>query len=163
MADAGKHPGNADFPPFSPATKDALAAISYVRSHAGDFGVKPSKIGLLGFSAGAITTLATVGASPENAANFIAPIYPQMNLKIDPPRPPAPMFLALASDDSLFGRQGVQIVEQWQTAGGSVEFHFYQGGEHGFALERRGTTSDHWFDEFMWWLEAQKLLPRSGG
>ena len=29
-------------------------------------------------------------------------------------------------------------------------------------LRHKGTTSDHWFDEFLWWLESSGFVRRSG-
>ena len=28
-------------------------------------------------------------------------------------------------------------------------------GGHGFGMRKQGTTSDHWIDEFYYWLEAR--------
>lgn len=161
MADSAKKLGDADFPPFDAASADATAAISYLRSNASVLGIDPGKIGFLGFSAGAITALKAAERTGADAPNFVAPIYPQMNMKLAVPQPPPPMFLALASNDSLFGRQGTEVLRDWSAAGGNVEFHLYQGGEHGFGFEKRGTTSDHWFEQFIWWLQAQKIMPAS--
>lgn len=157
VASAGS--GDVDFPAYGPAVEDARSAIAYVRTHAREFNVDPSKIGFIGFSAGAITALRTGErkGSPD-APNFVAAIYPQMNSQLALPKEPVPLFVALGSDDGFFGRQGMLVVTEWQKAGGSVELHFFQSGMHGFALNKFGTTSDHWFQEFIWWLEAQKLL-----
>jgi dienelactone hydrolase len=39
------------------ATEDALAAVRWVRSRAGEWGIDPARIGMMGFSAGAMTVL----------------------------------------------------------------------------------------------------------
>lgn len=113
---------------------------------------------MLGFSAGALTTiLTTLADAPDARPDFIAPIYGEM-LAVTPPPNPQPMFAALASDDRLFNQQGFGLVESWQKAGGSVELHYYTGGGHGFGSQKRGTTSDLWFGQFMAWMEARELL-----
>jgi hypothetical protein len=33
----------------------------------------------------------------------------------------------------------------------------YKSGGHGWGMRKQGTTSDHWIDEFYFWLEAQGL------
>ena len=33
---------------------------------------------------------------------------------------------------------------------------FHSGG-HGWGMRKQGTSSDHWIDEFYYWLEAQGL------
>lgn len=152
--------GDADFPQYIPALSDAYSAIKYVRSHAKDFGVDPRKVGILGFSAGAITALSTAERprNADDAPDFIAPIYPQMNMSLNLPDKPAPVFLAIAGDDELFGRQGTRPIDIWQKMGGDVELHFFNRGGHGYGLARKGSTSDHWFEELVWWMEAQGLL-----
>jgi len=42
-------------------------------------------------------------------------------------------------------------------AGNKPEAHIYRAGEHGFGMKKQGTTSDHWMEEFYWWLESQGL------
>jgi hypothetical protein len=46
------------------------------------------------------------------------------------------------------------------TAFGGVpaELHVYEHGGHGFELAPKGTTSDHWFDEFLWWMQSTGLV-----
>jgi dienelactone hydrolase len=113
---------------------------------------------MLGFSAGAMTTMSTTLANAADARpDFIAPIYGYMVAVTPPPRP-QPMFAAMASDDLLFNKQGFGLIESWQKAGGSVEFHYYQGGNHGFGSRKMGTTSDLWFGQFMAWMQAQGLM-----
>ena len=139
------------------ATEDALTAVRYVREHAGKFGVDPQRIGMIGFSAGAMTAL-NAGLSPDAAARpaFIAPIYPPM-LAVDVPRDAPPMFVAIALDDELFGQQGFGLIESWHRAGRPVELHAYERGGHGFGLGKPGTTSTLMLDEFMAWLKTRGL------
>ena len=71
------------------------------------------------------------------------------------------MFAAMAADDMLFNKQGFGLLESWTKAGGSVEFHMYQGGGHGFGSHKKGTTSDLWFEQFMAWMKAKGLLNKA--
>ena len=64
------------------------------------------------------------------------------------PPNPAALFVALASNDPIAGRQGFGLVQSWQAAGGAVELHFFHDGDHGFGMRSLGTTSDLWFQEF---------------
>jgi acetyl esterase/lipase len=140
------------------ARADAQTALRMIRGNATKWGVDPKRVGMLGFSAGAMTTMATTLANaPDARPDFIAPIYGFM-LPVTPPPSPQPMFAALASDDPLFGDQGFGLIESWKKAGGSVELHFYQGGSHGFGAQKKGTTSDLWFDEYMAWMKAKGFL-----
>jgi hypothetical protein len=29
---------------------------------------------------------------------------------------------------------------------------------HGFNLTPKGTTSDHWFEQFIWWMQSRGLM-----
>lgn len=145
-------------PAVAIARADAQTALRMIRAGAGKWGVDTKRVGMLGFSAGAMTTLATTLANaPDARPDFIAPIYGMM-VPVTPPTNPQPMFAALASDDPLFNSQGFGLVESWQKAGGSVELHYYEGGNHGFGSHKKGTTSDLWFDQFMAWMKAKGLL-----
>lgn len=140
------------------ARADAQTALRMIRANAGKWGVDPKRVGMLGFSAGAMTTMATTLANaPDARPDFIAPIYGFMTA-VTPPSNPQPMFAAMASDDMLFNKQGFGLIESWTKAGGQVEFHWYSGGGHGFGSHKKGTTSDLWFDQYMAWMKARGLL-----
>jgi hypothetical protein len=47
-------------------------------------------------------------------------------------------------------------------AGYKPELHRFQSGGHGFGMGKRFTTSDHWVDEFFWWMEANGLTRKPG-
>ncbi len=145
-------------PSIALARADAQAALRMIRGNSAKWGVDPARVGMLGFSAGAMTTVATTLAdAPDARPDFIAPIYGSM-IAITPPAKPQPMFVAYAADDPLFGGQGFGLVESWRKAGGSAELHYYATGGHGFGSHKQGKTSDLWFDQFMAWMGAQGLL-----
>jgi acetyl esterase/lipase len=134
------------------AIADGQAAIRLVRERASEWGVEPERVGFIGFSAGAMTTVAVaVESPPASRPNFIVPIYPAM-LSVDVPRDAPPMFLALASDDPLFGAQGYGLVESWKAAGCSVEFHLFERGGHGFGMRQQDVTSDRWLRVLQDWM-----------
>ncbi len=144
------------------ARADAQVALRMIRARAAEWGVDPKRVGMLGFSAGAMTTMATTLANaPDARPDFIAPIYGMM-VPVTPPPSPQPMFVALASDDQLFNKQGFGLVQSWQQAGGAVELHYYSGGGHGFGSKRQNTTSDQWYAQFIAWMEARGLLKPAG-
>jgi acetyl esterase/lipase len=141
------------------AIEDGLAALSLVRARARDWGVDPARVGMMGFSAGAFTTVdASLKARPGERPAFIAPIYGRLTSRPVPADAP-PMFAVLASDDHFFASQGFGLVDAWMTAKRPVEFHLYQDGGHGFGLGRPGTTSDGWISQFLSWLRVNRFLP----
>lgn len=141
------------------AIADAQTALALVRGGAEDWGYDADKIGMLGFSAGAIATLGVTRSDTPDAPkpDFIGYIYGPMG-EVEVPADAPPMFAALAADDDLFAGQGFGLVEAWQSADIPVELHYYQSGGHGFGSYKRGVPADAWFDQFVGWLEAQGLL-----
>ncbi len=136
---------------------DARAAFSLVRSRAREWNIDPARVGMIGFSAGAMTTMMTTLAAPETKPAFIAPIYGSMEaVKVSPDAPP--LFAVIAADDPLFANKGFGLLDAWQAAGRPVEFHMYQAGGHGFGLGKQGTTSPGWFSAFLLWLKVSGFI-----
>ncbi len=134
---------------------DAEAAYAMILKRAKEWGVDTSRIGMIGFSAGAGLTMHSTLHSKTMKLAFIGPIYGGMGA-VDVPKNAPPMFNVIASDDFLFsGKTG--IVESWYKAGRPVEFHLYQNGGHGFGLGNPNRTSNRWFDAFIYWLEVNKF------
>ena len=89
---------------------DARAAFALIRARAGGWHIDPKRVGMMGFSAGAITTMATALAAPELRPAFLAPIYGSMEavpVRADAP----PLFAVLAADDPLFARKGSGLID----------------------------------------------------
>ncbi|UAK22872.1 alpha/beta hydrolase [Sphingomonas nostoxanthinifaciens] len=143
------------------APQDALRALALLRSRAAGWRIDPARVGMIGFSAGAMTTLQAVltGSGADRPA-FFGYIYGPMRAIAVPAGAP-PMFAALALDDPLFGRQGFGIVEAWHKAGVPVELHAYTHGDHGFGMGRPGTTTTLVLDEFRLWLATQGFLGKA--
>jgi acetyl esterase/lipase len=140
------------------AVQDALQALKLVRAGASRWNLDPKRVGMIGFSAGAMTTMKAVLEGQGDARpDFIGYIYGQM-LPVDVPADAPPMFAALALDDGLFGRQGFGVVDAWHKANRPVELHAYEQGDHGFGMGKAGTTSILMMDEFRAWLDARGLL-----
>jgi acetyl esterase/lipase len=143
--------------PVALPLEDATAAFKLVRARAKEWNVDPNRIGMVGFSAGAGTTMAATLQSTENKPAFIAPIYgAQVAVEVPPDAPP--MFVALAADDPLFGNNEYGLITAWKKAGRPVEFHLYQNGGHGFGLGNPPKTSTGWFPQFILWLESNGML-----
>lgn len=146
-----------------PGIADGVRAVQLVRERATEWGVDPQRVGLMGFSAGALVTMGAVskGARPS----FAAPIYggtwgdPELPLPAELP----PIFIAVAGDDNLASPGALQLYQELQGRGAKPELHIYHTGGHGFGLEPRNNSSAHWIDEFYWWLESNGWLKSSAG
>jgi acetyl esterase/lipase len=145
--------------PIEPkAAEDALQALRVVRDGATQWHIDPSRVGIIGFSAGAMTALhAAFATSTAGRPDFVGYIYGPMR-SLDVPADAPPVFVAFALDDGLFGRSGFGLVEAWHRAGRPVELHAYERGDHGFGLGKPGTTSTLMLQEFIAWLESRGVL-----
>lgn len=136
--------------------EDAEAAYALIVKNAEEWGVDVSRIGMIGFSAGAGLTMHCTLNSEVMDLAFIGPVYGGMNA-VEVPENAPPMFNVIATDDFLFNGQ-FGVIESWYKAGIPVEFHLYQNGGHGFGLGNPDRTSNRWFGSFMYWLEVNGFL-----
>jgi len=143
------------------AMKDGLAAISYVRKNAAEYGLNPNRIGFMGFSAGGSVALSVVfNGTSENRPNFLTAIYPWIGeLGGNDPKEKTPAFLVVANDDPLkLVPQSMKIYSKWKEAGQPVEFHVYGQGGHGFGADTNYGPTDGWLGTFVSWLGGEGLL-----
>jgi acetyl esterase/lipase len=142
---------------LAPQIADARAAFALVRARAREWHVAPERIGMAGFSAGAMLTMATALHGQDARPAFIANIYGPLAAVTVPAGAP-PLFVALAADDPLFGKGGFGLIDSWRSAGRPVEFHLFEQGGHGFGMYPKTTTSTGWFDAFARWLGMHGYL-----
>lgn len=155
MAQSFGQLGKVELIEHPPAVDDLVQAVAFVRKNAADYGLDPEEIGLIGFSAGARTTIRLLERHPEaGLLDHIALIYPP-TLHAVKSGPKPDLFLAIAVDDPLFQQGGLKLLDGWLQESQKVEFHLYSGGRHGFGMRPRGTTSDRWFDQYLQWLNRQ--------
>ena len=125
---------------LAPQIADSRAAFALVRQRAAEWRIDPDRVGMIGFSAGAMLTLATTLGGDD------AP----------------PLFVALAADDPFFANGGVGLIDSWRAAKRPVEFHLYERGGHGFGMYQKTTTSTGWFDAYVRWIGMHGMLkPKS--
>jgi len=143
---------------------DGLAAVTYVRQHAAEWGVSPDRVGIIGFSAGGrVTAGVAFNYSAEGRPAFVAPIYAggAISKDVSVPADAPPMFVAAATDDQLgLAPESVALYERWTGAHKSAELHLYAKGGHGFGMRRQNLPTDHWIDRFADWMELQGWLKK---
>lgn len=146
--------------PFS--VVDGLNAISYVRTHAADYGIDKNKIGFMGFSAGGAVTMGVAyTCETDNRPDFIVPVYSwTTEMPVQQPQKDAPPMLVIcASDDPLDLAPGsIDLYNSWLTEGLSVGLHMYSKGGHGFGMRKQGLPSDNWIDRFFEWSIAEGII-----
>lgn len=156
--------------------RDAYRAMRLVRSRAGEFGIDPNRIGMLGFSAGGEVVMMVAldkGDGDPSAAdpvdrvngrpNFEMLVYPggKPPANIPPDAPPA--FMICANDDE-YGCDAVtlELLQKFREAKVPVEAHFLARGKHAFNMGDRSSflAVRHWPDRMADWLSDSGFLKR---
>jgi len=166
-------------PPKGPLL-DAQRAIRLARSRAGEWGIDPGRIGMVGFSAGghlvgaAATNSGTPAYAPVDAADeascrpdFAIMLYSGyfkakdggLSPTIGPGAGAPPMLLVHASDDAVSDAEhSVTMYLAMKRAGANVALHVYASGGHGFAVRKVGHPSDGWTGLCVDWLKKLEVL-----
>lgn len=139
---------------LAPQIADAAAAFALIRSRSREWNIDPQKVGMIGFSAGAMLTLSTTLHGKDVKPAFIGNIYGPLS-GVKAPADAPPLFIALAADDPFFANAGYGIIESWKAVKRPVEFHLYEQGGHGFGMYNKETTSTGWFEAFVSWLRMR--------
>jgi len=142
---------------IAPQIADARAAFALIRRRAGEWHVDPNRVGMIGFSAGAMLTMAVTLTDRDAKPAFIGTIYGPL-APVTVPGDAPPLFVALAADDPLFGSGGFGLIDSWRAAKRPVELHLFEQGGHGFGMYDKPTTSTGWFDEFTRWMKMHGWL-----
>jgi dienelactone hydrolase len=134
------------------AAADGRRAVEIVRERAAEWGVKPDRIGMIGFSAGAFLTT-DIALEPRAAPlAFVAPIYGGETKGRAVPADAPPLFTAVAQDDRMFFRVVEGLYADWSSADRPAELHIFTRGGHGFGVGKRGLPVDRWIDLLGDWL-----------
>lgn len=142
---------------ISLAVDDGRQAVRLVRERAREFGVRPDRVGMMGFSAGGLVTSEALFGPAATRPDFAAVIYGVGEIR-ETPHPAPPLFLAVAADDTLAIDRTVELFTAYRKGKGSVELHVFQMGAHGFV--NKGGGADHFMDRLEEWLAANKLLAK---
>jgi endo-1,4-beta-xylanase len=157
------------------AMDDTRRAIRTVRSRAGEWGIDPNRIGILGFSAGgelaAYSAMQSDDGTPDatdpieragSRPDFQALIYPGKSdtFTVEPGMPP--VFIAYGYNDRPDISIGMaKVYLKYKQAEVPCEMHVYANAGHGFGY-RPGTTTaaGDWPKRFLQWLSDSNFLSR---
>jgi acetyl esterase/lipase len=141
------------------AGADGQQAIRLIRQDAAAYGIRPDRIGIIGFSAGGSVVMRTIKGPPDGRPNFAAAIYAAEANGDAPPAGAPPLFIAVAADDQSEGYQrSFALFNAWQKAGVPAELHIFQTGHHGF--RKKGGGADHFMDRLEEWLKLNGYLTK---
>jgi acetyl esterase/lipase len=153
--------------------QDGLRAMRLVRSRAGEWGIDPNRLGMVGFSAGGEvismtafgdTSGITNAPDPIDQANarpdYIVEIYPGgggIPQALPPNAPPA--FLLVADDDD-HTTAVLKLFTLYRAAKIPVEVHVFTRGQHAFGMgsHSRLTTIKDWPERLADWMGDNNIL-----
>ena len=155
------------------AMADTRRAIRTVRSRAKEWGIRPDRIGIMGFSAGGeLAAFAAMKSDTGSAAaadpiehagsrpDFQALIYPGTSNLFTVEKGMPPVFIACGYGDRPDIAEGMaSLYLKYKGAGVKAELHIYSNAGHGFGY-RPGTTTaaGAWPFRFREWLDDSGLL-----
>jgi len=152
-------------PVWNMELNDAKIAVIYLRQHTKEYGINPSKIGIIGFSAGgSVSALLAYNYTTTTRPDFVASFYGfisdsirKSGVQYDAP----PLFIAAATDDELVPvTHSLLLYNDWVQSKHSAELHIFSKGGHGFALRKKNLPVNEWTNLFLNWMNVQGLLKR---
>jgi dienelactone hydrolase len=142
------------------AVADAQQALRFIRANARKYGVAANRVGMIGFSAGAMTTMgAAVTQDAAARPNFAVPVYGAMLASQAPGADAPPLFIVATQDDpQVPSAKSIEIYERWSRAQRPAELHVYEKGGHGFGMRARSLPADKWPAALEAWLLSRGYL-----
>ncbi|MEQ8787651.1 MAG: alpha/beta hydrolase [Pirellulaceae bacterium] len=160
--------------------QDAQRALSLCRANADKWGVDPTRLGILGFSAGGHLSATTATNYDKRnyepiddvdkqscRPDFVVLIYPAYlqedgeltpEIRVDAKSPPT--FFAHAFDDGHSPENSVHMFLALKKAKVPSEVHVYANGGHGFGLRPTAYRSSTWPKSCEGWLRNMNLLEK---
>ncbi|MDQ2639036.1 MAG: alpha/beta hydrolase [Pseudomonadota bacterium] len=140
------------------AIADGQAALRLVRKNAQEWKIDPTRVGIMGFSAGGGVAVGTALAQKSNAyPDFLMSMYGPSLVDVNVPAHAPPLFIAVGATHFNVTNGCLALFAAWKAAGKPAEIHVYDGVSAGFSLARRGLPVDGWIDRAYEWLVARKL------
>lgn len=181
-------PRRPDEPKTEPARRplqDAQRAVSVVRSRAGEWGINPERIGMVGFSAGGHLVMATATNFEKRTyepideidkiscrPDFAVPVYsgflkvkdkdeiaPDLRIPTNAP----PVFLAHGGADIISSPENsVMMYLALKRANIPAELHIYATAAHDFGVRKVGHPCETWTESCAHWMRKQGWLGNRG-
>lgn len=131
------------------AVADTRKAMAMIRAEAAHWGIDPTRIGLMGTSAGGGVAIGTLLAQPkEERPLFIASLYGPALQDVAVPSEAPPLFLATDSNHGAVTDGLVALFTMWKHAGRSAELHSFEVPVFQF-------PASLWLERFLTWLKPQ--------
>ena len=154
--------------------EDIRRAMRTVRARAGEWGIDPKRIGVMGWSAGGEVAALVAYPPVDGDASSKDPIErvsarPDFQILIYPgplgipekiSRDAPPLFLLGAADDEYVANVLFDLTNKYHQAGAPIETHIYAQGKHAFNMGQRSqyVSIRHWRDRLGEWLQDRGYL-----
>jgi acetyl esterase/lipase len=143
------------------ATADAQQAIRLARRNAVAWRIDPSRIGIMGFSAGGGVAVGTALADKSDASpDFLISVYGPSLQDVEVPSHAPPLFIAVGSTHFNVTNGCLALFAAWKAAGKPAEIHVYDQVSAGFGMSVRGLPVDSWNERLLDWMVARTLTRR---
>jgi acetyl esterase/lipase len=159
-ANANPEPGDAALAEvLSMGIADAQQALRLARRNAAGWRIDPSRVGIMGFSAGGGIAVGTALAERSDASpDFLVSVYgPALQDVIVPAHAP-PLFIAVGSSHFNVTNGCLALFATWKAAGKPAEIHVYDQVSAGFGMSTRGLPVDTWNVRLYEWMVARKIV-----
>ncbi|MBN1439716.1 MAG: dienelactone hydrolase family protein [Anaerolineales bacterium] len=143
------------------AVEDGIESLRAVRRISRRYRIRKGRIGMIGFSAGALIAVnGALKSAPKPRPDFLAAIYGAPIRAVKATKQAPPLFMAFADDDALVADNCPALYQAWKKAGRPVEIHAYAKGGHGFGMAKQKQPSSQWPASFEIWLRGGGFLPQ---
>lgn len=169
-------PARPNQPSYLAAWQDTQRALRLVRSKAAEWGLDARRIGVLGFSAGAVaSTFASTNFDQRSydaidavdqissRPDFAVTVYPgslTQNGKLIPElhvsKDTPPTFITIANNDAT--ENSVLLYLALKRTGVPAEMHIYADGVHGFGMRPSPEPHATWIARLADWMNARGFL-----
>lgn len=140
---------------------DAQQALKLVRRNSSAWRVDPTRVGIMGFSAGGGVAIGTALAERSDASpDFLISLYGPSLMDVNVPANAPPLFVAVGATHFNVTNGCLALFAAWKAAGKPAELHIYDQVSAGFGMSRRGLPVDTWTDRLHDWLVARKITRR---
>jgi len=141
------------------AIADGREAVRLVRRRSAEWGIDRDRIGLMGFSAGAMLTVGVaLERDVESRPDVVASIYAVQRTPIAVPADAPPLFALVAADDWAASGASVALYTAWRAMARPAELHVYAHGGHGFGMHKQRMPVDSWIERLGDWLQEQRFI-----
>jgi len=159
--------------------QDAQRAMGYIRAHANELNIDPTRIGIMGFSAGAhLSAMLSNNYSKRNypvidaadrvscRPDFCLLVYPAYlnaenfqlspELKVSAGTPPT--MLIQTEDDKSYINSSLFYYYALKEAGVPAWMHLYSVGGHGYGIRDTGARVNEWPDRAEDWFRELSII-----